>query len=508
MRRCRGRCCPRRCAARARCCATRTGWRSWPASTRSATSPPGTWWPGRSPAGSTTVTSPHLWLDATDDRRLRPAVPDDVPVLPDRRARPGRRVAARGAGRALPLGWGRAPTSTARPPCRALWACGETACSGVHGANRLASNSLLDGLVFGSRCVDAIVGRQGRAGRDRACCGAIDDVTGGPTAGPAPAARRPSRHPGGPPAGHDTRRGRARATRRACTRARGRARRDCDPPTEEVANLLVVSRALVDAALAREESRGTHTRLDFPDTDPAFLGRLVFSDAGRPRSCGCPSRSRAGDERRPAPAPWSGRRWPAPSPRTSVSSATSPRRCSHADAPGTGVVAARAAGRARRPGLRDRDLGQLDPRCGGGMARGRRRRPRRRHGGRHRAGAAAQRPHRRAHRLELPVPSLGRRDPHPPVRRGHRRAGHDLGHPQDAARAAGRGEGGGPGRRRRQPSGFALGHGAGQGQPPRSGYGSPTRWPRLVPPGRGGASRSSANGPSRSAKPSRRAPTW
>ena len=38
-----------------------------------------------------------------------------------------------------------------------LWACGETACSGVHGANRLASNSLLDGLVFGRRVVAGIV---------------------------------------------------------------------------------------------------------------------------------------------------------------------------------------------------------------------------------------------------------------------------------------------------------------------------------------------------------------
>ena len=43
-----------------------------------------------------------------------------------------------------------------------LWAAGEVACAGVHGANRLASNSLLEGMVFGARCVDAILsGRDG-----------------------------------------------------------------------------------------------------------------------------------------------------------------------------------------------------------------------------------------------------------------------------------------------------------------------------------------------------------
>jgi L-aspartate oxidase len=52
------------------------------------------------------------------------------------------------------------------------------------------------------------------------------------------------------------------------------------PRTPVVQNLWSVSRALVAAALAREESRGTHTRLDFLETDDRLLGRFVF--AGEP----------------------------------------------------------------------------------------------------------------------------------------------------------------------------------------------------------------------------------
>jgi L-aspartate oxidase len=49
----------------------------------------------------------------------------------------------------------------------------------------------------------------------------------------------------------------------------------------EVRNLVTVSTALVDAARARTESRGTHTRLDFPEPSSEFLGRLVFGAATR-----------------------------------------------------------------------------------------------------------------------------------------------------------------------------------------------------------------------------------
>ncbi len=56
-----------------------------------------------------------------------------------------------------------------------------------------------------------------------------------------------------------------------------------EPVDREVANLLSVSRALVGAALVREESRGTHTRLDFPESSSEFLGRFVFTDHESPQ---------------------------------------------------------------------------------------------------------------------------------------------------------------------------------------------------------------------------------
>ncbi len=68
-----------------------------------------------------------------------------------------------------------------------LYACGETACTGVHGANRLASNSLLEGLVFAERIADDVL----------ALLASARDVPGAPVLPPAPAARcwppRPAR---------------------------------------------------------------------------------------------------------------------------------------------------------------------------------------------------------------------------------------------------------------------------------------------------------------------------
>ncbi|MFP5317775.1 MAG: L-aspartate oxidase [Acidimicrobiia bacterium] len=166
-----------------------------------------------------------------------------------------------------------------------LWAAGEAACSGVHGANRLGSNSLLEGMVYAARVVEAILGgkEQGEAtGALRALDGPVfdweprDEVAAG-AGGAADAAKvrelvqtAMTTHAG--------------VARDAASLAEAHQRLDqamamlegTETRAEaEVRNLLTVGSALVEVAARREESRGCHTRTDFPDTSPAFARRLV-----------------------------------------------------------------------------------------------------------------------------------------------------------------------------------------------------------------------------------------
>ncbi len=162
-----------------------------------------------------------------------------------------------------------------------LWACGEVACTGVHGANRLASNSLLEGLVFGHRVTAAIVA--GKDGPDQT--GALRGI---PPFEPPPGNRRVSPPDSdGQPRQLDEHGLRERLQRTMTLHAG--VRRDAaglaaaarqlmeieaqagDP---EVRNLAVVGQALVVAATAREESRGAHHRLDFP-VPGSVLERIV-----------------------------------------------------------------------------------------------------------------------------------------------------------------------------------------------------------------------------------------
>ena len=157
-----------------------------------------------------------------------------------------------------------------------LWSCGEAACSGVHGATRLASNSLLDGLVFAPRIVESIAaGKDGPEStgvlRGAALEVAVGVVSPLPTTNTTLAALQQTMTDG------------AGVLRNVAglTRAAELVSTDVlahDVAGHELRNLLAVARSLVSAALAREESRGTHTRLDFPDRSGEFAGR--FFNAG------------------------------------------------------------------------------------------------------------------------------------------------------------------------------------------------------------------------------------
>jgi len=173
-----------------------------------------------------------------------------------------------------------------------LWAAGEVACTGVHGANRLASNSLLEGMVFGPRVIEAI----GRGADGPQATGAMRAVLG--PSGPAVIGGRALRSPRAPAV--EAVSGTAAELRdrlqRSMTRGAGVLRDDRSlaqtgavvattlasvedlapgAEREELRNLAAVGWAVLETAEARRESRGCHTREDFPDRDPAFQVRLV-----------------------------------------------------------------------------------------------------------------------------------------------------------------------------------------------------------------------------------------
>jgi L-aspartate oxidase len=150
-----------------------------------------------------------------------------------------------------------------------LWAAGEAACSGVHGANRLASNSLLDGLVFGARVVDAIVkGRTEAEATGVMRC--LLDPTGPWQARRLALAPRRTGHAAiersefqrAMTLGAGVLRDAASLADAAAAAAAARTSDDA-----ELANLGTVATALVEAASLREESRGAHARVDFPQRD-------------------------------------------------------------------------------------------------------------------------------------------------------------------------------------------------------------------------------------------------
>ncbi len=160
-----------------------------------------------------------------------------------------------------------------------LYAAGEVACTGVHGANRLASNSLLEGLVYAHRAAQDITTRVAAGGLPQR-----EPVERpGAAALVAGAARsriqRIAQHGPGVIRSADGLEAAAAALAAVPTRADEVPGVVAAPQTAEweTTNLHAVATVLTAAALERTESRGGHFRQDFPERDPAWLRRLVVT---------------------------------------------------------------------------------------------------------------------------------------------------------------------------------------------------------------------------------------
>jgi L-aspartate oxidase len=154
-----------------------------------------------------------------------------------------------------------------------LYACGEVACTGVHGANRLASNSLLEGLVFAARIADELARSLPPEGQP-----AIDERDAGLLPPSALVGVQAAMT-----AGAGVLRSADNLAATAASLARIEAQADIGAVVEpcveawEATNLHTVANALVAGARLRAETRGCHWREDYPETSPDWRGHLVTS---------------------------------------------------------------------------------------------------------------------------------------------------------------------------------------------------------------------------------------
>jgi L-aspartate oxidase len=196
--------------------------------------------------------APHLWLDATSVQRLADRFPTVFAACRARGIDPAAEPIPVAPGAHYACG-GVLADMSGRTSLPGVFAVGEVARTGLHGANRLASNSLTEAMIMGRRVGD-LLSRELPPGVIAVPSATDDGIGVAPSVRPALAAAM-SRHAGVL---------RDETGLRELLRALSRAPAGgvLDLPTVEATNLHTVSTLVAEAALARRESRGCHRRSD------------------------------------------------------------------------------------------------------------------------------------------------------------------------------------------------------------------------------------------------------
>jgi len=160
-----------------------------------------------------------------------------------------------------------------------LFACGETACTGVHGANRLASNSLLEAVVFSKRIIERTSkGTKTEApatSKDVGVYYSLSDRQVPPVV-PLPSLSVVQQLQWDKVGIIRNKEGLTQAVNILAAWQRSLPQ-PTDRPSCELSNLVLIGRLVNEAALLREESRGAHFRSDFPQSSPKWQCHIVLT---------------------------------------------------------------------------------------------------------------------------------------------------------------------------------------------------------------------------------------
>ena len=210
--------------------------------------------------------TPHVWLDATKIKDFAERFPTIYSSCLDNGINPNTQLIPVSPASHYASG-GVKVDLNGLTTVKNLYACGETACTGAHGANRLASNSLLEGLVFGTRIAEIIaknIGEQEDPIEEDQKIFLAD-----------PSIKMPLQLAMSQGAG--VMRSAKSLTETLAILEKLGQHQSTSPRIEswEVSNLYQLAMAIIKAALLRQESRGSHWRSDFPETLDIWQKHIV-----------------------------------------------------------------------------------------------------------------------------------------------------------------------------------------------------------------------------------------